>query len=297
LVSDRGFGTAAEDRRQLLEANVIAAQYFRGELLWATGGWPLQYLKDEGIGHVLAPDSPWKIGYAPDTRTGLVDHLAAENFSYSTMECAGLVTRSGEAEVVDRFRSQLVLVARDAQLHPVGFVGIAEDGQTRTLSPATPIHQPSNVLVGIDEQLDLLRAGASPIIVDDPVEAIAVSTMSRALDGRWAGIPVCGDGLSTAQVRMLRKYSSSDTAVVVAAGDDYRRKLTTGYLLDLARSYDKVQALVLPASPSALAADPSGAHVMNDILVSTRPLLTYRFGAHAESVHHDPEPADRGPDL
>lgn len=66
-MSDRGFETTAEDRRQLLEANVVAAEFFREELLWATAGWPLQYLKDEGIDHVLAPDSPWKVGYAPNT--------------------------------------------------------------------------------------------------------------------------------------------------------------------------------------------------------------------------------------
>ncbi|GAA3112649.1 DNA primase [Kribbella aluminosa] len=84
-----------EDLRQLREATVIAAQFYRSELLQTTtGGWPLGYLKEAGVDQVLSADSEWKVGYAPDTLTSLVDHLAAENFSYSTMERAGLVIRT-----------------------------------------------------------------------------------------------------------------------------------------------------------------------------------------------------------
>jgi hypothetical protein len=258
----------------------------------------LEYLKEARIEHVLSVDSPWRVGFAPDTLTSLVDHLAAENFAYSTMEGAGLVNRAGGANVTDRFRDQLVLVARDAKLHPTGFIGIGRDGQAQAISPVTAIHQPSNVLVGIAEQIDLLRGGAVPVIVDNPVDAIAVSSMSRVSDGQWAGIPVFGAGLSTAQVRMLRKFSLGDTAIVIANGDEHRQKLTTGYLFDLALYYDRVRAVALPHSPSAIATAESGPRIMNDLLTTARPVLTYRFGgAAAADLVRDPEPPDRGPGL
>jgi hypothetical protein len=296
-VNDPGFAITMEERRRSLEAVVSAAQLFRSELLRATG-WPLEYLKEARIEQVLSVDSAWRVGYAPDTLTSLVDHLAAENFAYSTMEGAGLVNRAGDADVKDRFRDQLVLVARDPQLHPTGFIGIGRDGRAQSLSPATAIHRPSNVLVGIAEQIDLLRGGAIPVIVDDPVDAIAVSSMSRELEGRWAGIPVFGAGLSTAQVRMLRKFSLGDTAIVIAHGDEHRQKLTTGYLFDLALYYDRVRAVVLPQSPSSIVNAEYGPQIMNDLLTTARPSLTYRLGGAASAnLVGDPEPPDPGPSL
>lgn len=296
-MNDPGFAITMEERRRSLEAVVSAAQFFRGELLRATG-WPLEYLKEARIEQVLSVESAWKVGYAPDTLTSLVDHLAAENFAYSAMEGAGLVNRAGDVDVTDRFRDQLVLVARDAQSHPTGFVGIGRDGRAQSLSPATAIHQPSNVLVGVVEQIDLLRAGAVPVIVDNPVDAIAVSSMSRATEGQWAGIPVFGAGLSTEQVRMLRKFSLGDTAIVIAHGDELRQKLTTGYLFDLALYYDRVRAVVLPHSPSSIVSSEYGPQIMNDVLTTARPILTYKFGGEASAnLASDPEPPDRGPDL
>ncbi|WP_432877609.1 hypothetical protein ACQPYH_29080 [Kribbella sp. CA-245084] len=137
-----------------------------------------------------------------------------------------------------------MLIARNDKLSPVGFMGIGPDGRARSLTPDTAIHRPSNVLVGIEEQLELLRAGAAPVIVDGPVDAIAVGE----LGGQWAGVPVCGTGLSSAQARMLRKFSMSDTAVVVVSGDDQEQKLSTGYMLDLALHFDRVRAFELPCS-------------------------------------------------
>lgn len=295
-MNDPGFAITAEERRRSFEAVVCAVQFYRGELLRVTG-WPVEYLKEARLEQVLSEDSDWRVGYAPDTLTSLVDHLAAENFAYSTMESAGLVRRAGAAEVSDHFRDHLVVVARDAQLHPTGLVGIGRDGRAQSVSPATAIHQPSNVLVGIAEQLDLLRDGAAPVIVDNLADAIAVSNMSRETDGRWAGIPVFGDGLSTSQVRMLRKFTLGDTAIVLVSGDEHRRKLTTAYLFDVALYYDRVRAVAISHSLSTIAAAESGSQVLNDLLATARPILSHTVGGRAAELTRDPEPHDRGPDL
>lgn len=283
--------STTDERRRLLEASVVAAQFFRAELLRAPGDWSMQHLKEARVEQVLSADSAWKIGYAPDTLTSLADHLAAENFSYSTMERAGLVVRSGESDVVDRFRDQLVLLARDAQLRPAGFVAVGRDGQVQSSGTA------SNAVVGIEEQLDLLRGGTTPVIVDDPVDAIAVSNVSRQFDGRWAGVPAFGSGLSTAQVRMLRKFSLGDTAIVIAVGDEHRRKLASGYLLDLSLYYDRVRAVVMPYAPSTLAAVEFGPEYLNDLLATGKPVLTYGGGRAARDLAHEPGLPDRGPGL
>ncbi|WP_337759741.1 hypothetical protein [Kribbella shirazensis] len=209
VVGAQDLGLSVDERRRMLEANAAAVQYFRRELLRATGGWPLKYLKAHGAESVLSAASPWKVGYAPPAWSNLVEHLRGQGFGYGTMARAGLMVWNEHGQAVDRHRDKLMLVARDRRLASVGFVGIGPDGDVRSASPVTPIHRPSNVLVGVEEQKDLLHRGAVPVIVDSPMDAIAVSNAGLQAGGLWAGIPMCGGGLSTAQAKTLKEFSAS----------------------------------------------------------------------------------------
>jgi DNA primase len=299
-MSDEGL-LPAEERRRLLEANAAAARFYRRELLRATDSWPVQYLKWWGAEDVLSTESAWKVGYAPSTWTSLVDHLRGQGFGFGTLVRAGLVTWTDGGDAVDRHRDQLMFVARDQRLSPVGFVGIGQDGLVRTASPVTAVHRPSNVLVGVEEQLRLLESGAIPVIVDRPVDAIAISEVSRRSSGEWAGIPVCGGGLSTAQARMLRRYSATDKVIVALSGDEPQRHQTAGYLLDLAFFFDRVRAIGFPAgyTPASLALTDGGAAHLHDVLSTPLPLMTYRSGASRRipSQALDSDPPDLGPDV
>ncbi|WUS90386.1 hypothetical protein OHA18_41545 [Kribbella sp. NBC_00709] len=300
-MSSQGFGLSTEERRRLLEANAAAAQFFRRELLRATDGWHLEYLKAHAAESVLSTESPWKVGYAPRTWTNLVDHLRQQGFAYGTLARAGLMAWSGDGQATDRHRDKLMLVARDRRLSVVGFVGIGPDGEARSASPVTMIHRPSNVLVGIGEQRSLLAGGAVPVIVDEPMDAIAVSNAGLVMDGRWAGIPVCGGGLSTAQSRTLREFSTSDKAVVVLGGSEAERKQAAGYLLDLAFFFDRVHTVALPPGQTLaeVARSNFGVERLNDLLASSRPLMTYRASGRGFVVSRsaDPDPPAPGLDL
>lgn len=71
------------------------------------------------------------------------------------------------------------------------------------------------------------------VIVDYFVDAIAVLEMSRRMDGQWAAFFVTGETLSTAQVRLLCKFSMSDLVVVVVSGDELSQRCAVGYIFDL----------------------------------------------------------------
>jgi DNA primase len=294
MVSSQSFGMSIDERRRLLEANAAAAEFFRGELLRTTSGWQLEYLKGHGAESVLSTESPWKVGFAPRTRTNLLDHLREQGFGYGTLARAGLMAWSSSGEAVDRHRDKLMLVARDRRLSTVGFVGITPDGVARSASPVTMVHRPSNVLVGIEEQRSSLAGGAVPVIVDEPVDAIAVSKAG----GQWAGIPVCGGGLSTAQSRTLRDFSASDKALVLLSGSEAERKQAAGYLLDLAFFFDRVHTVAVPPGQTlaGVARGPFGAERVNDLLANSRPLMTYRATGRGfvASLGADSDPPDPG---
>ncbi|WP_405056837.1 hypothetical protein OG474_29365 [Kribbella sp. NBC_01505] len=294
-MNDPGFVVSAEERRRLLAANMAAAKFFRRELLGATGGWPVEYLKARGAESVLTVSADWKVGYAPDASTRLADHLRGDGVSYATMVKAGLVEWSAGGDAVDRHRDQLMLVARDDRLSPVGFVGIREDGHAGPVTPANAIHRPSNVLVGLEEQLDLLTQGAVPVIVNDPMDAIAVTNLSRETGGKWVGIPVCEGTLSTAQARLVRRWSRSDKVIVVLTGEDAARNQTAGCVFDLALFFDRVRAaqLSMPISTAVMHEGTKGQLV--EILSGPRSVVTSK-GADDQLVG-DLNPPARGPGL
>ncbi len=262
-------------------------------------GWHTEYLKARGAGSVLTIDTGWKVGYAPNTWTSLTDHLRAKGFSHGTLVKAGLVEWTATGDAVDRHRDRLMLVARDHKLSPVGFIGIGQDGRATSVSPVNVVHRPSNVLAGIEEQLDLLVGGAIPVIVDDPMDAIAVSALSREAGGQWAGIPVCDGGLSTAQARMVRRYSRSDKVIVVSSGSEIARHKTAGYAFDLAIFFDRVRAVEIPMGISAARVRGGAASQLRDLLSGSRPLITYKVseGRHGTLHAEDLDPPAQGPRL
>jgi len=226
---------------------------------------------------MLEPDSPWRVGYAPRTWSNLVEHLQAKGFAYGTFFRAWLMDWTEHGEAIDRHRDKLMLLARDRRLSGVGFVGIGPDGDARSVSPMTAIHRPARVLVGIEEQRELLDRGAVLVIVDGPMDAIAVSNAGRQAAGSWAAIPLCGGGLSSSQAKTLRDLSVSDKVIVAIGGTQGERNQSASDLLDLASFFDKVRGIEVPPRESlaGLAQREFAAERLNDVLRKSRPLMTY----------------------
>jgi DNA primase len=266
------------ERRRLMEAHVAASRWFRGELLRATDGAAAEYLKDWGAGHVLSNESTWKIGYAPESSASLVDVLRLQGFDFRTLLRAGLAAESEDGHPRDQFRDHLMVLARDARLDPVGFVGIRPGlPPAYTTSPTTLIHRPSNVLVGLAEQMDLLGHGAIPVIVDDPVDAMAIEKVSRMSSDLWAGIPLCGGALSTAQARTLKRYAATNGVAVALSGDEGWQRSATGFLDDLSLFFRSVRAVELPAehTPATLLLCDDGPERLRRALLNTRQLAVH----------------------
>ena len=294
------------ERRRLLEAHVAASRFFRRELLRATDNSAVEYLKDWGAGHVLTTESTWKVGYAPDSWARLVDSQRVQGFDFRTLLRAGLATETEEGHPTDQFRDRLMVLARDERLDPVGFVGIrpgSPPGYSTT--PNTLIHRPSNALVGLFEQLDLLGHGAIPVIVDDPMDAIAIEKISRMSSDLWAGIPLCGSVLSTTQARTLSRYAATGTVVVAMAGDEGWQRSAAGFLDDLSYFFRSVRAVELPAehTPATLLPCEEGPKRLRTALLSTRQLADdgtrhrQGRGIRASDLAGDPVPPVPGPGL
>lgn len=125
---------------------------------------------------------------------------------------------------------------------------------------------PSNVLVGFEEQRDLLTAGAVP-------------TTGR----RCAGIAVCGHVLSTAQARMLSRLQRERQGNGRVTGSQAERDQSAGYV---------------PPTPIHRIRSETGPQALHVILTKRHPLITYRAsGASVRTSHAAPDRLDRGLQL
>jgi hypothetical protein len=158
--------TVAE-RARLIQVNRAARDFFRRELPGAERGWAAQYLRKQDAEVLLDPACRWAVGYAPNARSRLVDHLRSCGFALELMRNAGLGRPNAQGRV------------------------------------------------GVAKQLELLTGGAAPVLVTDPLDAIAITHVSMLSAGRWAGIPMLGPDLSPIQIRIIGRHAATDTVVVV----------------------------------------------------------------------------------
>lgn len=298
-VVDPGFDVPQEERQRMHAAIEEAGRCFRAELLRATSAWPVSFLKERGMGRVLAPGASWKVGYAPDTYSRLTDYLQKRGFALSTLVRAGLTSWTDAGAPIDRHRDHLMLLSRDQQLQPVGFVGINRDGDVRSLTPATAVHRPSNALVGLQEQIDLLHGGATPVIVDHPVDAMAIEQLSRLTEREYIGVPLCESAMSTAQARLLRRLSETDRVIVMMPTGKDGRERAIGSAIDLAFFFDRIRVIGLPPD-HALAGQlhtPVGLQQLRAYLASARPVVGHGNGwkdignQHTSLGFEDPGPS------
>ncbi|MFI5734980.1 hypothetical protein ACIA49_33015 [Kribbella sp. NPDC051587] len=265
---------------RLIEVNAAAARFYRRELKCDKKTWVRDFLMRGGVPELLAPDSHWALGFAPDARSRLVDHLRSQGFSLATVRDSGLGLLDADGRTVDRFRDQLMLPARNDRLQVTGFVGVrtGERAPYYAASPATAVHGRSASLIGVAEQFDLLDGEAQPILVNDPLDAFVIERLSRLGGGRWVGIPLCDSLLSADQARILGSYTAADTVIVLVTGKRAAQRVLADCYRDLTGFFRRVQAVELPSgnTPARLALAPGGLQRLHDALLRTRPLIDYR---------------------
>jgi DNA primase len=250
-----------------------ATLFFRNQM---PSSWVPAYLAQRGLGPAI--QEQWQAGYAPATWDALTSNLRAAGYPDMLIEAAGLARRSRRNTLIDTFRDRATLPIRAANGTIIAFIGRAADhaapGTPKYLnSPATAVYRKGEILFGLAEARDPLATAARPVIVEGPLDAIAVTT---AGDGKYVGLAPCGTALTAHQVAALAVVTDlGATGVTVGFDSDQagRRAAIRAYHL-LVPYTDKLAAATLPAGqdPAQVLAD-SGTAALADLLASnTRPL-------------------------
>ena len=227
----------------------------------------------------------YEFGYAPPGWTALTDHLRGRGWTDTQLLDAGVGMTTSRGTVVDRFRDRLMLPVRDAGgERVVGFLGRAvadAEGVPKYLnSPDTALYRKGEVLYGLGAGpgRQAFSAGVRPVLVEGPLDAIAVTA---AGNDRYAGVAPCGTALTPAQVAALDRSGGplARRGVVVAFDSDPGGRDAALRAFDLLRTTGAwPSAAVLPdghdpaslaqaAGPGALCAALDAARPLADLVV------------------------------
>ena len=210
-------------RERMVEVNELSLAFFeaRFERSWARDYLVARFGEDLA-GHA-GFGADYRPGYAPAGWTGLVEHLRSLGVTGEEMTVTGVATVARTGRLIDRFRDRAVLpIIDDGQV--LGFVGRrhphltdSENAGPKYLNTAdTPLFHKGAQLYGV---LPRLRdAGAVPVLVEGPMDAIAVTL---ATGGSHVGVAPLGTALTEAQARQLVGLATSaGTGPVVATDGD-----------------------------------------------------------------------------
>jgi DNA primase catalytic core len=272
-------------RDRMLQINEITQQFFERQLT-SPGAWGRPYLASRFHGD-LAGDERFRPGQAPAGWTNLVHHLRRQGVTEQEMVATGVATISSRGNPIDRFRDRVVFpIIHTGTNGPeiLGFIGrrhpdVVDDRNPKYLNTgATPLFNKGAQLFGATEPL--LAAGATPVVVEGPMDAIAVSL---ATAGNRVGVAPLGTSLTNDQAAQLARHfqrnghdpivaTDGDLAGHVAAERDFW--LLTGVGLDPAHvqmpdGSDPAQ-LLADHGPAALAAALSQPRPLGEMLLGER---------------------------
>ncbi|MDN5899216.1 MAG: relaxase domain-containing protein [Brachybacterium sp.] len=310
----RMYGRAADfegctvTRERMAEINNLTQKFFENCFV---DSWGRDYLT-ERFGVDLAGHEHFRPGQAPAGWTNLVDHLRRHDVRDEEMLEAGVAVTSRRGTLIDRFRDRTTFpITRPGTggEEVLGFVGRrhprltdADKGGPKYLNTADTalFHKGAQLFGTVD---DLLEAGSIPVLVEGPIDAIAVTFASA---GRYIGLAPLGTWLPdelAAPLAVGRRdpvsATDADVAGQVAAERDFwmltPHGMDPGYA-HLPDDLDPADLLEL-RGPAALVAAletrrPLGERLLNERLTNLPPeqarLATARVLAARPGAAWDP---------
>ena len=264
-------------QERMLQINEMAQQFFERQFT-APGAWGRPYLTSR-FGTDLAGHEHFRPGQAPAGWNNLVKHLRRQGVSDEEMVATGVATVASNGNLIDRFRDRVMFpITHPGPNGPqiLGFVGrrhpeVTDDRNPKYLNTgATPLFNKGAQLFGVIEPL--LSTGATPVIVEGPMDAIAVTL---ATEGAQVGVAPLGTSLTEDQVAQLaRQFQRTGRDPVVATDGDLAGQVAAerDFWMLTGRGLDPAH-VEMPAGsdPAGLLAE-HGPAALAEALSSPRPL-------------------------
>jgi DNA primase len=188
--------------------------FFQEALRGAAGREARAYLDQRGVG---AEDvERFRLGYAPQGRHQLKEHLAAKGFAAEDMTGSGMLISGDDIPVsYDRFRNRLMFPITDPRGQVIAFGGraLGDDQQPKYLnSPETPLFHKGGVLFNAAQARKAAHDRGGVIVAEGYMDVIA---LTRA--GFPNAVAPLGTALTAEQLQLL--WRMADEPLLCFDGD------------------------------------------------------------------------------
>jgi DNA primase len=235
-----------EARRTLYDVMEVAAQYFQAALSHNIGARARGYLNERGVS--ATAQARFRIGFAPDSRNGLKEHLAANGVSAQEMMDAGLVAqREDDPLTYDRFRNRVMFPITDMRGRVIAFGGraLSADVPAKYLnSPETDLFKKRLVLYNGQTAREAARGGKPVVVVEGYLDVIAA-----VMAGYEGTVAPLGTALTEDHVNLI--WRMSDEPILCFDGDAAGQRAAE-------RTADVVLPLLQPGKTVRIATLPEG---------------------------------------
>ena len=191
-------------RAGLTDVMEMAAGFFEERLHAPEGAKARAYLRDRGL--TPATQQSFRLGYAPESRNALKEHLAARGVGKEEIEACGLVVHGPDVPVsYDRFRDRIMFPIPDSRGRIIAFGGraMSPDALAKYLnSPETELFHKGNVLYNFARARKALARGGAVVAVEGYMDVIAL-----AQAGFENAVAPLGTALTENQLELLWRMS------------------------------------------------------------------------------------------
>ncbi|MGI6274391.1 MAG: DNA primase [Acutalibacteraceae bacterium] len=188
-------------RQRVLEINRESARFFHASLLKPEGRPGLDYFARRRLPmHMIRH---FGLGWAPESRFALVNHLRAKGYSESEMIQANVAVQTRSGRAMDRFHARVMFPIIDLRGNVVAFGGrILTDEKPKYINTSdTPVYHKSSGLFAMNFAKNALDNGRL-ILAEGYMDVISLHKA-----GFENAIASLGTSLTAEQARVMARYA------------------------------------------------------------------------------------------
>ncbi len=275
------------DRRTLLvQVMEEVVKFYRLQLKTAAGAEARRYLAEKRRLSEAALER-WEIGWAPDGFNALREALAAKGISPELMVASGVIARSDNGQLYDRFRGRVIFPIRDGRGRAISLGGRSLDpnAQAKYLNgPETELFDKGRSLFNQSRAREAAGKGKPLIVAEGYMDVIALSEA-----GFTAAVAPLGTAVTEDQLRMI--WRIGDEPIVALDGDNAGLKAAQR-VIDLALPLlEAGKALRFAVLPGGMDPDDllkaNGAPAMQAVLEGALPMVQLLWRRETEGRSFD----------
>lgn len=199
----RGLGSQkGPNKERLYELLELATKFY--QVQFSKNKVALEYVLSE---RKFSKDTAleWRLGYAPNTGTALMEFIKAKGFTFDEAKQTGLITQRYKGSG-DMFRGRLMIPLQDPQGRVIGFTARQLDSDPNTPkyinTPQTPLYDKSRHVYGLHLAKESIRKKSFSVLVEGNLDVIA----SHQVGVRQV-VATAGTALTEPHLKTLSRFS------------------------------------------------------------------------------------------